>query len=244
MYLTHNIGSASALQEGNTIIGSASALPIIQTEITNVFFCVCVSVCLCLPFANHERSALPSATKNKKIDEKEKLRGKNWRALRQLLVFGPNAILVCGPKAIFTLFFPLLLVVHRTSAGEKEVERAQDSHAFQMGALVVRFERSETLRVSSPFLSKSLKKALLYRCEKAKVNTCMATESKQIPGLVMAKLCLSASCSELLLSSFVWQARLHMAGRKQRSLFLWTAAESESMSSIEKITAKNETRDR
>ena len=36
--------------------------------------------------------------------------------------------------------------------------------------------------------SKSLKKALLYRCEKAKVHTCMATESKQIPGLVMAKL--------------------------------------------------------
>ena len=42
--------------------------------------------------------------------------------------------------------------------------------------------------MSLPFLSKSLKKALLYRCEKAKVHTCMATESKQIPGLVMAKL--------------------------------------------------------
>ena len=51
-----------------------------------------------------------------------------------------------------------------------------------------RVKRSETLRVSLPFLSKSLKKALLYRCEKAKVHTCMATESKQIPGLVMAKL--------------------------------------------------------
>ena len=42
--------------------------------------------------------------------------------------------------------------------------------------------------MSLPFLSKSLKKALLYRSEKAKVHTCMATESKQIPGLVMAKL--------------------------------------------------------
>ena len=57
-----------------------------------------------------------------------------------------------------------------------------------MGALEERFKRSETLRVSLPFLSKSLKKALLYRCETAKVHTCMATESKQIPGLVMAKL--------------------------------------------------------
>ena len=57
-----------------------------------------------------------------------------------------------------------------------------------MGALEERFKRSETLRVSLPFLSKSLQKAILYRCEKAKVHTCMATESKQIPGLVMAKL--------------------------------------------------------
>ena len=91
-------------------------------------------------------------------------------------------------KRSLTLSFPLLLTVHCTCAGEKEVERAQDSRAFQMGALEERFRRSETLRVSLPFLSKSLKKALLYRCEKAKVHTCMATESKQIPGLVMAKL--------------------------------------------------------
>ena len=35
--------------------------------------CLCV---LCLPFANHERSALSSATKNKKSDEKERLREK------------------------------------------------------------------------------------------------------------------------------------------------------------------------
>ena len=87
-----------------------------------------------------------------------------------------------------TLSFPLLLAVHCTCAGEKEAKRAQDSQAFQMGALEERFKRSETLRVSLPFLSKSLKKALLYRCEKAKVHLCMATESKQIPGLVMAKL--------------------------------------------------------
>ena len=86
------------------------------------------------------------------------------------------------------LSFPLLLAVHCTCSGKKEVKRAQDSHAFQTGALEERFKRSETLRVSLPFLSKSLKKALLYRCEKAKVHTCMATESKQIPGLVMAKL--------------------------------------------------------
>ena len=96
-----------------------------------------------------------------------------------------------------------------------------DSHAFQMGAWVERFKRSETLRLlSSPFLSKSLKKALLYRCEMVKVHTCMATESKQIPVLVMAKLRLPASCCELLLPSFVWRPSMHMAGRKQRSLFL------------------------
>ena len=87
-----------------------------------------------------------------------------------------------------SLSFPLLLAVHYTCAGEKEVKRDQDSHAFQMGALEERFKRSETLRVSLPFLSKSLKNSLLYRCEKAKVHTYMATESKQIPGLVMAKL--------------------------------------------------------
>ena len=39
-----------------------------------------------MPFANHEWSALSSATKNKKSDEKERLREKNWRARRQLLV--------------------------------------------------------------------------------------------------------------------------------------------------------------
>ena len=128
----------------------------------------------------------PPPPKNKISDEKERLRGKNWRARRQLLV--------CGPKAIFTLFFPLLLPVHCTCAGEKEVKRAQDSNALRMGALVEGFERSQTLRVSSPFLSKFLKKALLYRCEKAKIQTCTATESKQIPRLVMAKLCLPASC--------------------------------------------------
>ena len=91
-------------------------------------------------------------------------------------------------KRSLTFSSPLLLAVHCTCAGEKEVKRAQDSHAFQMGASEERFKRSETLRVSLPFLSKSLKKALLYRCEKAKVHTCMATESKQISGLVMAKL--------------------------------------------------------
>ena len=86
-----------------------------------------------------------------------------------------NAILVCGPKAIFTLSFPLLLVVHNTCAGEKEVERAQD-YVSQMEALVEHFKRSERLRASSPFLSKFLNKDILYRCEKAKVHTCMATE--------------------------------------------------------------------
>ena len=84
-----------------------------------------------------------------------------------------------------------------------------------------RFKRSETLRVPLPFLSKSLKKALLYRCEKAKVHTCMATESKQIPGLNMAKLdfpgplLVVSSCFRRL-----YGASMHMAGRKQRSLFL------------------------
>ena len=99
----------------------------IQTESHGRFF---VSLCLCLPFANHEWSALSSATKNKKSDEKERPREKSWRARRQLLAFGPNAILVCGPKAILALSFPLLLAVHCTCAGEKEVKQAQDSQAF------------------------------------------------------------------------------------------------------------------
>ena len=68
-----------------------------------------------------------------------------------------------------------------------------------MGALAERFKRSETLRVSSPFLSKSLKKALLHRCEKAEVRTCMATESEQFLGLVMANLCLPASTLNLVI---------------------------------------------
>ena len=90
-----------------------------------------------------------------------------------------------------------------------------------MGALVERFERLETLRVCSPFLeSKSLKKAILYRSEKAKVQTCTTMESKQIPGLVMAKLDFPLlACCELLVPSIVWRASMRMAGRKPRSLF-------------------------
>ena len=91
-----------------------------------------------------------------------------------------------------------------------------------MRAFVERFKRSETLRVSLPFLSKSLKKALFYHCKKAKVHACMATKSKQIPGLVMAKLDfpLLVVSSELL-SLFAWRASMHMAGHKQRSLALF-----------------------
>ena len=91
-----------------------------------------------------------------------------------------------------------------------------------MGALVERFERSETLRVSSlafPFKIFEEGPSLSLRFQ-AKVHTCMATESKQIPGLVMAKHGLRDSCCELLLPPFVWRASMHMAGRKQRSLFL------------------------
>ena len=46
------------------------------------------------------------------------------------------------------------------------------------------------------------------------------------PGACHGEARLPASCCELLLPSFVWRASMHMAGRKQRSLFLWTAAES------------------
>ena len=49
---------------------------------------------------------------------------------------GPNAILVSvDRKRPLTLSFPLLLAAHCTCAGEKDVKRAQDSHAFEMGAL-------------------------------------------------------------------------------------------------------------
>ena len=46
------------------------------------------------------------------------------------------------------------------------------------------------------------------------------------PGACHGEARLPASCCELLLPSFVWRASMHMAGRKQRSVFLWTAAES------------------
>ena len=79
--------------------------------------------------------------------ETERLSEKIWRGRRQLLV--------CGPKAIFTHSFPLLLAVHNTCTctGEKEDKRAQD-YASQMGALVEHFKRSETMQVSLPFLFK------------------------------------------------------------------------------------------
>ena len=149
-----------------------------------------MSVCLCLPFANHEWSALSSATKNKKSDEKERLRKNNWRARRQLLVFGPNAILVCGPKAIFISFLSASarrsLHMRRRKGGQtsSRFTRVSDGsfrrtlHALGDAASVLAF----------PFKIFEVKKAFLYRCEKAKVHTSMATKSKQIPGLVTAKL--------------------------------------------------------
>ena len=43
--------------------------------------------------------------------ERETVTEKNWRARLQLLACGLNAVLVCGPKAIFTLSSPLLLAI-------------------------------------------------------------------------------------------------------------------------------------
>ena len=137
---------------------------------------------------SYVKSPPPPSPTNKISDEKERLREKNWRARRLLLV--------CGPKAIFTFSFPVLLAV--LCAHMRERKGGQTSLRFKRASdgsfgRTLR-ARSEALRVSSPFLSKSLKKAFLYRCEKAKVKTCTATESKQIPRLVMVKLCLPASC--------------------------------------------------
>ena len=73
----------------------------IQTEIT-AGFCVCVFVLalrkprMVCPLFRHQEQ--------EKRWERETTEKKNWRARRQLLVFGPNAILVCGPKAIFNSF--------------------------------------------------------------------------------------------------------------------------------------------
>ena len=100
---------------------------------------------------------------------------------------GPNAILVSVDRKRFlsaSARRPLHMGRRKGRQTSSRLTRVSD------GSFTIeeRFKRSETLRVSLPFLSKSLKKALLYRCEKAKVYTCMATGSKQIPGLVMAKL--------------------------------------------------------
>ena len=95
-----------------------------------------------------------------------------------------------------------------TCTGEEEVERAQD-YSSQMGDLVARFNRLETrTHCECPrlfFQNLEESPSDLYCCTKAKVRTCMATESKRIPGLVMAKLCLSTSSCMLLFPSFVWR---------------------------------------
>ena len=145
-------------------------------------------MCLCLSFANHERSALSSATKNKKSDEKERLREKEWRARRQLCVFGLNAILVCGPKAIFTLSFPLLLIVTALLMGGRKGGRTSSRFTRVSDGS---FGRTlQVLRDAASVLAFPLKTA---GCEKAKVHTCMATESKHIPGLAIAFLLLVVS---------------------------------------------------
>ena len=71
------------------------------------------------------------------------------------------------------------------------------------------------------FPFKSLKKALLYRCMRNGESAYMYGDGKQTNlGACHGEARLPASCCELLLPSFVWRASMHMAGRKQRSLFL------------------------
>ena len=115
-------------------------------------------------------------------------------------------------SSLFPFRFCSLSIAH--APGKRRSSELKIHTRFQMGALVERFKCSVTLRVSLPVLSKSLKKALLYRCKKEKVHTCMATESKQNPAA-----CVPVSSCELLLPLFVWLASMRMAGSKQTVSF-------------------------
>ena len=170
--------------------------------------CVCVCVCPLQKPRTNGLPALPPPRTRKAMRERDCER-KNLAMARSTTACGLWIECDLGLWTESDLNSFLSASARRPSnkcTGEEEVERAQTCTS-QIGDLVAHFKRLETLRASSPFLSKSLKKALLYRCKKAKVRTCMATVSKRIPGLVMAKLCLPASSCVLLLPSFqvVWR---------------------------------------
>ena len=179
-----------------------------------------MSVCLCLPFANHEWSALSSATKNKKSDEKERLLRKKIGELDDNFWFLDRMrYWFVDRKRSSTLSFPLLLAVHCTCSGKKEVKRAQDSHAFQMRARRTLQALKDTASVLA-FPFKIFEEGPSLSLRKGE-SAYMYGDGKQTnPRACHGEARLPASCCELLLPSFVWRASMHTAGRKQRSLFL------------------------
>ena len=145
----------------------------IQTDITTGFF-ICLCVCVCPSQTTDGLPSLPPPRPRKAM------RKRDWekKMASSTTAFG-FWILVCGPKAIFTLSFPLLLVVHCTCTGEKEDERAQDSHAFQMGALVERFKRSDRLRDTASVLAFLSSNARFFFERLQRVNRSRVDHCKQ-----------------------------------------------------------------
>ena len=166
------------------------------------FFLVCV-------FARqttNERSARASATKNKKARRERDCE-------RKKLASSTTAFGLWTESDLYSFLFAFACRPSNTCTGEEEVEGAQD-FAFQMGDLVERLKRFETLRASSPFLSKSLKKARSLSLQKGE-GAYMYCDGKQAD---------SGACHGGALPSRFFLCALPsavcMAGCKQRSLFL------------------------
>ena len=165
------------------------------------FLCLCVCACP-LQTTNGLPSLPPPRTR--KAMRKRDYWEKNWRARRQLLVFGPNAILVCGPKAIFNSFLsasarrPLHMLRRKGGQTSSRFTRVSDGsfrrtlQALRDAASVLAFPFK--IFVEGPSLS-------LRKGESAY----MYGDGKQTnPGACHGEARLPASSCELLLPSFVW----------------------------------------
>ena len=178
-----------------------------------------MSVCLCLPFANHEWSALSSATKNKKSDEKERLLRKKLVSSTTAFGFWTECDIGCGPKAIFNSF---LSASARRPLHMLRRKGGQTSSSFTLVSDGSFRRTLEALRDAASVLAfpfKIFEEGPSLSLRKGE-SAYMYGDGKQTnPGACHGEARLPASCCELLLPSFVWRASMHTAGRSNGRFF-------------------------
>ena len=133
---------------------------------------------------------------------------------------GPNAILVCGLKAIFNSFLsasarrPLHMRRRKGGRMSSRFTRVSDGN-FRRTLQALRDTASV---LAFPF--KIFEEGPSLPLRKGE-SAYMHGDGKQAnPRACHGEARFPAPCCELLLPLFVWRASMHIAGRKQRSLFL------------------------